>query len=876
VPDDLPLDHLKLPPHSLEAEQSVLGGLMLDNDAADRIGDVLGAEDFYSDGHRFVYRHIIQLIAEGKPADVVTVSEALVSTQKLDYVGGLAYLGALAQNVPTAANIRHYANIVRERSILRQLAATATDIAEAAFNPLGRSAKMVLDEAEAKVLHIAEQGARGSRNFQEIGKLLAVVVERIETLYNRDDPSDVTGVPTGFSDLDRMTSGFQPGDLIVVAGRPSMGKTALALNIGEHVALNTGMPVAVFSMEMGATQLAMRLIGSVGKLDQHKLRTGRLGPEDWDKLSTALGRLNEAPILIDETPALNAIEVRSRARRLMKQYGKLGLVIVDYLQLMQATTQGENRATEISEISRSMKSLARELSVPVVACSQLNRSLEQRPNKRPVMSDLRECVTGDTLVNLADGRRVPIRELVGKRPEVFAMNDDQRLTMARSDLVWSKGIKPVFRVSLASGRMIRATGEHRLLAQDGWRKISDLNAGATLAIARQLPEPCAPIEWPDHAVALLGHLVGDGSYLTHQPLRYCTASEENSALVREAAIAMGSTVTRYAGRGAWHQLLLAGNGDRWHPAGVGAWLKSLGIFGQRSHEKRLPVEALRLARRQVALLLAHLWATDGCISLRRAGSKGAPRVYFSTCSLGLARDVMSLLLRLGIVARLRTTLQPGARPVYGVDVSGAGDQRRFLDEVQAFGPRVAQAMRLREHLQGIVGNTNTDTLPREVFAEVKSAMGRQGVTQRAMAAAGGTSYGGNAHSNFAPSRETMKSYARLLDDPQLARWAASDLYWDRVVAIDAAGEEEVFDLTVPGPACWLADGIVSHNSGAIEQDADVILFIYRDEVYNSESPDKGTAEIIIGKQRNGPIGTIRLTFLGEYTRFENAAHPGSY
>jgi replicative DNA helicase len=739
VPDDLPLESLKLPPHSVEAEQSVLGGLMLDNEAADKIGDVLGADDFYSDAHRIVYRHIVHLIGDGKPADVVTVSEALASSQKLDYVGGLAYLGALAQNVPTAANIRHYANIVRERSILRQLAATATDIAESAFNPLGRSAKTVLDEAEAKVLHIAEQGSRGAQNFQVIGKLLADVVERIETLYNRDDPSDVTGVPTGFADLDRMTSGFQPGDLIVVAGRPSMGKaqpldarvrtvdgwkrmdelregdalasvdgapsfvsgvfpqgprevhrvtfsdgrtceccaehlwrvhyrdwpaprvlrtdrvaamltrkryhnrlsidmpsgdfghgaelpldpwvlgallgdgnltqstirfstaaesmrermsqridaglelasaggvdwrivqrhrgqvtgvsgvtqnsltqaikalglwglpshekfiprtfldasrrgrldllrglldtdgrvercgtiryvtasrrladdmielvrslggwcsvsskqsrysyrgerrdgsashvctvhhpdpksllllsdkqaralvapkrrkrptfasivpsrvtqtqcisvthpsrlyltddyvvthnTALALNIGEYVALNTGMPVAVFSMEMGASQLAMRLIGSVGKLDQHKLRTGRLGPEDWDKLSTALGRLNEAPILIDETPALNAIEVRSRARRLMKQYGKLGLVIVDYLQLMQATTSGENRATEISEISRAMKSLAKELHVPVVALSQLNRSLEQRPNKRPVMSDLRE------------------------------------------------------------------------------------------------------------------------------------------------------------------------------------------------------------------------------------------------------------------------------------------------------------------------------------------------------------------------------------------------------------------------------------------------------------------------------------------------------
>ena len=390
MPDDPQIDALKLPPHSLEAEQSVLGGLLLDNNAADRVGDVAAADDFYSDAHRVIYRHVMQLIANGKPADVVTLAESLSSAQKLDYVGGLAYLGALVQNVPTAANIRHYAQIVRDRSILRQLAATAGEIADTAYNPLGRSAKMVLDEAEAKVLHIAEQGARGAQNFHEIGKLLASVVDRIETLYNRDNPSDVTGVPTGFVDLDRMTSGFQPGDLIIVAGRPSMGKTSLALNIGENVALDTGMPVAVFSMEMGASQLALRMIGSVGRLDQHKLRTGRLVAEDWDKLSAALGRLNEAPILIDETPALNAIEVRSRARRLMRQYGKLGLVIVDYLQLMQASTQGENRATELSEISRAMKSLAKELQVPVVALSQLNRSLEQRPDKRPVMSDLRE------------------------------------------------------------------------------------------------------------------------------------------------------------------------------------------------------------------------------------------------------------------------------------------------------------------------------------------------------------------------------------------------------------------------------------------------------------------------------------------------------
>ena len=390
MPDDSQVSALKLPPHSLEAEQSVLGGLLLDNEAADRIGDVVTGEDFYNDAHRVIYDHILRLVGGGSPADVVTLSEALVSTQKLDYVGGMAYLGALVANVPTASNIRHYAQIVRERSILRQLISTAGDITQLSYQPLGLSAREVLDQAEAKVLHIAEQGERGFRSVVEIGKLLATVVERIETLYNRDDPSDVTGVPTGYGDLDKMTAGFQPGELVIVAGRPSMGKTALALNIGEHVALAAGMPVAVFSMEMGAAQLALRLIGSVGKLDQHKLRTGRLGPDEWNKLSTALGRLNEAPILSDETPALNALELRSRARRLYKQYGKLGLVIVDYLQLMQATTVGENRATEISEISRSMKALAKELDVPVVALSQLNRSLEQRPNKRPVMSDLRE------------------------------------------------------------------------------------------------------------------------------------------------------------------------------------------------------------------------------------------------------------------------------------------------------------------------------------------------------------------------------------------------------------------------------------------------------------------------------------------------------
>jgi replicative DNA helicase len=624
-------------------------------------------------------------------------------------------------------------------------------------------------------------------------------------------------------------------------------------------------------------QLAMRLIGSVGRLDQHKVRTGQLIPDDWERLSEALGRLSEAAIHVDETPALNALELRARARRLARQYGgKIGAIVVDYLQLMQAIAEGENRATEISEISRSLKALAKELKAPVLALSQLNRSLEQRPNKRPIMSDLRECVTGDTQVLLVDGRRLPIRELVGTTPEVWAMSPEQKIVAAKSDRVWSVGARPVLGIAFASGRTIRVTGRHRLYGGSGWVRADTLLAGDRVALAREVPPPRAPIAWPDHHVALLGQLVGDGSYLNNQPLRYTTASDDNSRIVREAAEAFGAKVTRYAGQGLWHQLLISRNGNRWAPEGVNRWLRELGIFNQRSHEKRLPGDVFRLSNEQVALLLRHLWATDGSISPRGAGSKGAGRVYFSMCSAGLGSDVAALLLRLGIVARVRTVLTKGNRPVYTVDVSGSTQQLRFLDGVGAFGPRVAPARTLRAVLEATTPNTNIDTIPVEVFHQVKSIMRTKGISQRAMAARRGTAYGGSAHFSFAPSRALLSQYGALLDAPELVDPARSDVFWDRVVDVRPDGEEEVFDLSVPGPESWLADGIVSHNSGAIEQDADVILFIYRDEVYNEDTQDKGIAEIIISKQRNGPIGTVRLAFLGQYTRFENLAQPGRY
>ena len=389
---DAQLDQIKLPPHSVEAEQSVLGGLLLEASALDKIADLITDDDFYRREHRLIYRQIVRLSELAKPVDVITVAEALEIAGDLDKIGGLPYLGSLAQNVPSAANIRRYGEIVRERSIMRKLVEVGTDISSSAYNPTGRDAAQLLDEAESKVFEIAEAGSRGKQGFMSMPPLLTQVVERIETLYGRDNSSDVTGIATGFTDLDRMTSGLQPGDLVIVAGRPSMGKTAFSINVAENVALDSKLPVAIFSMEMGATQLAMRMLGSVGKLNQHDLRTGRLQDDDWGHLTHALGKLNDAPIYIDESAALTALEVRARSRRLHRQNSGLGLIVVDYIQLMSSNAgkASENRATEISEISRSLKSLAKELHVPVVALSQLNRSLEQRPNKRPVMSDLRE------------------------------------------------------------------------------------------------------------------------------------------------------------------------------------------------------------------------------------------------------------------------------------------------------------------------------------------------------------------------------------------------------------------------------------------------------------------------------------------------------
>jgi replicative DNA helicase len=386
-PDDPELARIKMQPHSIEAEQSVLGGLLLSNDAWDAVAEQVTVNDFYRADHRLIFRQVARLMEASEPVDVITLSETLNGNGELEGAGGLAYLAELAKNTPSAANIRAYAQVVSERSALRHLIQAAQDIADTGFNPEGRSSEELIDMAERQIMQISEQGPKAG-GPQAVNPLLTKAVERIDELYSSG--GDITGLSTGYADLDGMTSGLQKSDLIIVAGRPSMGKTAFAMCLVENAVLNQQKPILVFSMEMPADQLIVRMLSSIGRINQTRIRNGKLEQDDWPKLSTAVSKLKDVPLYIDDTPALSPTEIRSRARRVAREHGELGMIMVDYMQLMQVTGFTEGRTAEVSEISRNMKAIAKEFNCPVVALSQLNRALEQRPNKRPVNSDLRE------------------------------------------------------------------------------------------------------------------------------------------------------------------------------------------------------------------------------------------------------------------------------------------------------------------------------------------------------------------------------------------------------------------------------------------------------------------------------------------------------
>jgi replicative DNA helicase len=607
-------------PHNAEAERTVLGAVLVDNAAFNSAAEVLARDDFHREAHRRIFDAMAALAERSQPIDLVTLKDELARGSALEAVGGAAYLASLVDGIPRITNVEQWSRIIKEKAVLRNLIHAGNRIVHSAFEA-EEDAGIILDKAEKAIFDIAEHRIR--QGFVGIREIVKESFRTIDQLSQSKEL--VTGLPTGFVDLDEKTSGLQKGDLIIVAARPAMGKTSFCLNVAQHASARTGETVGIFSLEMAKEQLVLRMLCADARVDAHRLRTGNLQEKDWARLAKAYADLSASKIFIDDSATLTPLEMRAKCRRLMAEHG-LGLIVVDYLQLVSGAGRTENRQQEIASISRSLKGLAKELRVPVVALSQLSRAPETRTEKRPQLSDLRECVTEETLVLLANGKRKPIGDLVGTTPEVWAMSSEGNILAAKSERVWYVGKRGVVRIRLEQGRSVRATEQHRLFTAKGWRRVGELERGDWLAVGERPARAATPIR-------------GTAYGRPHSPIP------------------------------------------------PGPWM--------------------------------------------------------------------------------------------------------------------------RRHSEG--------TFP--------GGVRRQPVT--------------------------------------------TDIGWEQIRSVQPDGERDVYDLTVPGPASWLADGIVSHNSGGIEADADVVVFIYREEEYKPSDENRGLAEIIIGKQRNGPTGTLKLAFIKEFTRFEN-------
>lgn len=862
-----------LPPQNVDAEESILGGILLDPDAIGRVADILKPEAFYINAHKEIYKVALLLHTTGKPTDLMSVATWLYDNELLEKVGGQAKLAQLVDRTVSAVNIDRYAQLVVEKYLRRQLIQAGNEIVKLGYDT-SLELETVFDQSEQKIFGLTQQ--RPQQGLTPISETLIQTFQEIET---RHEGVAIPGLPSNFYDLDAMTGGFQQSDLIVIAGRPSMGKTSFAMAVARNIAEK--MPVAIFSLEMSKEQLVQRMLASEAGIESNYLRTGRISQTQWEPLSYALGTLSNLPIYIDDTANQSVMQMRSQARRLQAEHGdKLGLILIDYLQLMEGSGS-ENRVQEISRITRSLKGLARELGVPVIALSQLSRGVEARTNKRPMMSDLREsgCITGDTLITLADsGAQVPIRQLVGKSGfTVWAVNEaTMQLEKAVVSRAFSTCTKPVLQLKTALGRSIRATGNHKFLAIDGWKRLDELSVGDRIALPRQLASSAVQT-MSDAELALLGHLLGDGCTLPRHAIQYTTRELD----LAERVSALAETVfsnqinPRIAKERNWYQVYLSAS-QRLAPGirnPITKWLENLGVFGLRSHEKFVPEQVFEQPQEAIALFLRHLWSTDGSIKIV-AGRSLRPIAYYASSSQQLSRGVQSLLLRVGINARLKVSPQVGkGRDQHQVIITGKIDLERFVHLVGAVGVYKQKALQeIASHLSTTIANTNRDVIEHHVWKSYAvPAMQMAGVTTRQMQAQLGISYCGTGIYRQNISRERAARLAQAVVSDKLLLLANSDVYWDQIRSIESDGIEEVFDLTVPGLHNFVANNIVVHNS--IEQDSDLIIMLYRDEYYSPDTPDRGIAEIIITKHRNGPTGVVKLIFDPQFTRFRNLASP---
>lgn len=847
----------RVPPQNLEAEMAVLGSMLIDEEAVPIGVEALAPSAFYREAHRKVFEAMVSLFSRQKAVDLVTVTEELKASGRLEGVGGAHYLASLTTVVPTAANVLAYAKIVKEKGLLRSLINTSTQIVGECYENQD-DVESLLDKAEQILFEITTKSTDSRAIF--LKEMLKDSIETIERLYQRKEL--VTGISTGLHDLDVQTAGLQPADLIIAAGRPSMGKSALVTCIAEHVGIVERIPVVIFSLEMSKEQLVHRMLCAHARVDVHKARTGFLSQSDWPRLTNAAGKLSEAPILVDDTPTISALELRAKARRLKSQH-QVGLVIVDYLQMMRGSFRAENRQQEIAEISRSLKALAKELRVPVIAVSQLSRAPEQREDRRPQLSDLRECLSGETeILHAETGQRYRIKDLYEKRRKipVFTLSSDWTLQTVIPEKIVQSGIKRIYRLRTATGREIRASGNHPFLTIQGWTPLENLQLGERIAVPRQLPVADEGWKISTDQARLLGYLIGDGSYGRHRTVglvnRDRSVIEDARGIAREEFGIPARDKAHWTGTPQLEFTVPNGYGPGKNP--LINWLKALGIHGQLGPEKRVPEAVFQGSPEVVSAFLGGAYATDG--SVARCANRFA--VKYCSTSLLLLCDLQMLLLRLGIISVMG---KPTRHTKSKVDIAqlvitGREQISRFIERVPIPGRKGQKAQEALQWASERRFNHHIDRLPLEITQVVRQKAKGRGLSWKQL---------GYRCQGKEMDRGTLERVAATLSSPQLTQLARSDVLWDRVVSIEPSGDETTYDLVIPRTRNFVANNIVVHNSGSIEQDADVVLLLFREEVYHPTDENRGRSEIHIAKQRNGPVGSIPLVFLKEFTRFEN-------
>jgi replicative DNA helicase len=860
------------PPQDLAAEQSVLGGMLLSKDAIADVLERVRPGDFYRPAHQNVYDAILDLYGRGEPADAVTVAAELDRRGLLRRVGGAPYLHTLISTVPTAANAGYYAGIVAEKALLRRLVEAGTRVVQYGYaGAEGADVAEVVDRAQAEIYDVAER--RLSEDFVPLEDLLQPTMDEIDAIASHGGIA--RGVPTGFADLDEVTNGLHPGQMAIIAARPGMGKSTLGLDFMRSCSIKNRMASVIFSLEMSKSEIVMRLLSAEAKIKLADMRSGRMSDDDWTRLARRMSEISEAPLFIDDSPNLTMMEIRAKARRL-RQKADLRLVVVDYLQLMTSGKKFESRQVEVSEFSRNLKLLAKELEVPVIAISQLNRGPEQRTDKKPMLADLREsgCLTASTRILRADtGAEVTLGELMrtGERPLVWSLDEHKRMVARPMTNVFFSGHREVFKLRLASGREVQATANHPLMTLDGWTPLGELKVGDRLAVPRRVPEPVATQRMDESEVILLAHMIGDGSCVKNQPIRYASVDEANLVAVSAAATHFGVTAIRDeypAARvtslrmPAPHRLT---HGTR-NP--VAAWLDGLGLFGLRSHEKFVPDAIFSAPNDQVALFLNHLWATDGSVRWDEKGRQG--RVSYASTSRRLIDDVAQLLLRLGILCRIYRVPERGYRDSWYLTIFGADNQTRFLRDVGVNGMKYFAGREVLSNLEGVSCRATSDTVPSEVWDRVRIALARRKVSHRDLAAARGVSSRESALRKRYPSRARLHRATAFLENLEPHDLATDDVFWDKVVEITSVGDHDVFDGTVPDTNNFVAQGISVHNS--LEQDSDMVILLHRPDAFERDDPRGGEADLILAKHRNGPTKTVTVAHQLHLSRFTNMAH----